>query len=70
MQADASPLSTGTADRARKTTVLDQPRGPRADVRMTPADTAAAIEPAGLEQVRIIELPPYHYASIFAKKVT
>ena len=53
-----------------ETTVLDQPRGPRTEMRMTPADTSAAIEPAGLEQVRIIELPPYHYASIFEKTVT
>jgi len=50
-----------------ETTVLSQPRGPKTEMRMTPADTAAAIEPAGLVEVDLIDLPPYHYGAIFEK---
>jgi hypothetical protein len=44
-----------------QTTVLGQPRGPRTNVRMTPAEVAATVEPAGFKLVRVIGLPPYHY---------
>lgn len=50
-----------------ETIVLGQPRGPRTELRMTPAELAAAVEPEGLRRVGLIELPPYHYAAIFAK---
>ena len=48
-----------------ETTVLGQPRGPRTDMRMAPADVAATIEPANLKLVEVIELPPYHYGAVF-----
>jgi SAM-dependent methyltransferase len=50
-----------------ETIVLGQPRGPRTEMRMTPADVVTTVEPAGLELAGVIELPPYHYAAIFAK---
>jgi ubiquinone/menaquinone biosynthesis C-methylase UbiE len=50
-----------------QTTVLGQPRGPATEMRMTPDDVAATVEPAGLEFVRAVELPPYHYGAVFAK---
>ena len=54
--------------RAREeTTVLGKPRGPKTDMRMEPNDVAAVVEPAGLSRGEVIELPPYHYAAIFAK---
>ena len=50
-----------------ETTVLGQPRGPKTEMRMTPDDVAAVVEPAGLVLTRVVELPPYHYAAIFQK---
>jgi SAM-dependent methyltransferase len=49
------------------TTVLGQPRGPKTEMRMEPGDVSAAIEPAGLRLVGVVELPPYHYGAIFEK---
>lgn len=50
-----------------ETIVLGQPRGPKTEMRMTPADAVTTVEPAGLNLAGVIELPPYHYAAIFAK---
>ena len=50
-----------------ETTVLGQPRGPKTEMRMEPADVAAVVEPAGLKLVGVVELPPYHYGAIFEK---
>jgi ubiquinone/menaquinone biosynthesis C-methylase UbiE len=57
--------------RAREeTVVLGQPRGPRTEMRMEPDEVAAAVEPVGLRLARTVELPPYHYGSIFKKLTT
>ncbi|MHB1302274.1 MAG: class I SAM-dependent methyltransferase [Acidiphilium sp.] len=53
-----------------ETTVFGQPRGPKTAMRMTPKDVAAAAAPAGLLPKRVVELPPYHYASILEKPTT
>ena len=50
-----------------ETKVLGQPRGPDTQMRMESAQVAAAVEPAGLKLVGIVELPPYHYGAIFQK---
>jgi SAM-dependent methyltransferase len=50
-----------------QTTVLGEPRGPRTDMRMAPADVAVAVTPAGLKLLDVVELAPYHYAAIFTK---
>jgi ubiquinone/menaquinone biosynthesis C-methylase UbiE len=50
-----------------ETTVLGQPRGPQTEMKMTPADVATTVEPAGLKLVRVVELPLYHYGAIFEK---
>ena len=34
---------------------------------MAPQQTIDAVEPAGLQLVELVELPPYHYAAIFAR---
>lgn len=47
------------------TPVLGQPRGPRTEMRMTPDQTRAAVEPAGFELHELVELPPYHYGAVF-----
>jgi ubiquinone/menaquinone biosynthesis C-methylase UbiE len=54
--------------RAReRTVVLGQPRGPKTELRMAPEDVAAAVGSAGLLALRVIDLPPYHYASVFGR---
>jgi ubiquinone/menaquinone biosynthesis C-methylase UbiE len=55
--------------RAREeTTVLGQPRGPQTGLRMTPADVAVIVEPAGFDLLVVNELPPYHYGAILQKR--
>ena len=49
------------------TMVLDKPRGPQTEMRMSPQDVRAAVEPAGFQLVDHIELPPYHYGVVFRK---
>jgi SAM-dependent methyltransferase len=50
-----------------ETTVLGEPRGPRTELRLSPDDTAASVQPGGLDFVRTVEIPPYHYAAIFER---
>jgi SAM-dependent methyltransferase len=50
-----------------RTTVLGEPRGPRTELRMTPEDTIAAVTPARLDPLKVVDLPPYHYAAIFER---
>lgn len=50
-----------------ETTVLGEPRGPATELRITPEETVAAVEPAGLRFDRTVELPPYHYGALFEK---
>ena len=51
--------------RREETTVLGAPRGPRTDMRMSPEDVRAVVEPAGFRMERVVELPPYHYGAVF-----
>jgi SAM-dependent methyltransferase len=50
-----------------ETTVLGQPRGPATEFRMSPAQTRAAVEPAGFSLESVVELLPYHYGAIFIR---
>lgn len=50
-----------------ETVVLDQPRGPATALRMSPYAVADAITPAGFEPHGVVQVPPYHYASIFLR---
>ncbi|HBB6728413.1 TPA: methyltransferase domain-containing protein [Citrobacter freundii] len=50
-----------------ETTVLDKPRGPSTELRMSPEQTRAAVEPAGFKLEALVELPPYHYGAIFIR---
>jgi SAM-dependent methyltransferase len=50
-----------------ETKILGEPRGPATELRITPETTIAAVEPAGLRSVRVVEFPPYHYGAIFEK---
>jgi len=50
-----------------ETPVLGQPRGPRTEMRMSPEQVRAVVEPAGFRLDQLIELPPYHYGAVFVK---
>ena len=47
------------------TRVLGRPRGPAAEIRMSPQAVAAVVEPAGFRQTEVVQLPPYHYGVVF-----
>lgn len=49
------------------TTILGQPRGPKTELRLSPEQTIAAVEPSGLKLARLIELPPFHYGAVFSQ---
>jgi SAM-dependent methyltransferase len=50
-----------------ETTVLGEPRGPRTELRMPPEQTIKTVEAGGLKFVRLVEVPPYHYAAVFER---
>jgi ubiquinone/menaquinone biosynthesis C-methylase UbiE len=50
-----------------RTTVLGAPRGPKTELRMSPDATIADVASSGLRPVQVVEIPPYHYAAVFAK---
>ena len=50
-----------------KTPVSGQPRGPRTELRMSPEQTRASVEPVGFKLETLVELPPYHYGAIFVR---
>ena len=49
-----------------QTPVLGEPRGPRTELRMSPEQTIEAVVAGGLTQVKLVEIPPYHYGAVFA----
>jgi ubiquinone/menaquinone biosynthesis C-methylase UbiE len=50
-----------------QTTVLGQPRGPATELRMTPEQTIAGVEPGGLKFRNRAEVSPYHYGAVFER---
>ncbi|MGH6672935.1 MAG: class I SAM-dependent methyltransferase [Xanthobacteraceae bacterium] len=50
-----------------ETPILGEPRGPRTELRISPEDTVAAVTPAGLRLLGIVDLPPYHYGAVFER---
>lgn len=48
-----------------ETIVLGQPRGPDTELRMRPAEVRQAVEPAGFQFEKTVDVGPYHYAAIF-----
>ena len=49
-----------------QTVVLGQPRGPKTEMRMSPEQVSAVVEPVGFELFQVIELQPYHYGAVFS----
>jgi SAM-dependent methyltransferase len=51
---------------SEKTTIAGEPRGPPAELRLSPDETQAMVEDAtGLTLTEEIDIPPYHYALVF-----
>lgn len=48
-----------------ETQILDEPRGPKTQLRLSSERTVQSIQAAGLSLVVIIEIPPYHYGAVF-----
>jgi SAM-dependent methyltransferase len=55
------------ARRREETTVLGEPRGPATELRMTPEQTIADVEPGGLKFRHRVEVSPYHYGVVFER---
>jgi ubiquinone/menaquinone biosynthesis C-methylase UbiE len=53
--------------RREETAILGEPRGPRTELRMSPDQTIAAVEPAGLKLLQVVEVLPYHYGAVFER---
>jgi SAM-dependent methyltransferase len=49
------------------TTVLGEPRGPATELRMTPEQTVASVEPGCLRLRNRIDVSPYHYGAVFER---
>ena len=52
-----------------ETVVLDEPRGPSTESRLSPEQTIEAVESAGLKLAHLVEVPPYHYGAVFEQPV-
>jgi SAM-dependent methyltransferase len=50
-----------------ETKILGEPRGPRTDLRLSPDQTIKDVEAGGIKSVKVLDLPPYHYAAIFRR---
>jgi ubiquinone/menaquinone biosynthesis C-methylase UbiE len=50
-----------------ETTVLDAPRGPDTELRMSPQQVQHFVEPAGFKLEKVVDVGPYHYGAIFLK---
>ena len=53
-----------------ETTILGEPRGPKTELRISPEQTIAAIELAELKLSQLVEVPPYHYGTVFERLPT
>lgn len=53
-----------------QTVVLDHPRGPPTEMRMSPEQVRAVVEPTGFALARVVEVPPYHYGAVFVRSDT
>jgi SAM-dependent methyltransferase len=53
-----------------ETTILGEARGPKTELRLSPAKTVAAVETGGLKLAQLVEVPPYHYGVVFERSET
>jgi SAM-dependent methyltransferase len=50
-----------------ETPVLGEPRGPKTELRMPPEETIKSVDGRGLDFMKVVEVPPYHYAAVFQR---
>ena len=50
-----------------ETPVFEKPRGPATGLRLSPVALEGLVAPAGFTREDVIELPPYHYGTVFRK---
>ena len=50
-----------------ETPVLGEPRGPKTELRMSPEETVSSVVGHGLNFLKIVEVPPYHYGAVFQR---
>lgn len=50
-----------------QTAVLGEPRGPKTELRLSPEQTVGSVAAGGLAHTGTVEIPPYHYAALFAR---
>ena len=50
------------------TVVLGKPRGPATELRMTPETTIQEVEPSGFKLVKVLDVSPHHYATVFQRQ--
>ncbi len=49
-----------------ETTILGEPRGPKTELRLSPAQTIMAAEMGGMQLAQVVDVAPYHYGAVFA----
>ena len=68
LEADGRFVVVNWHDRPpEETTVLGEPRGPPAELRMTPDETIEAVESARFETADTVALDPHHYGVVFRR---
>jgi SAM-dependent methyltransferase len=50
-----------------ETTIFGEPRGPKSELRMSPAQTIESLQGNGFSFTQIVEILPYHYGAVFQK---
>jgi len=52
-----------------ETTIFGEPRGPKNELRMSPAQTIESVQRSGFSLTRVVEILPYHYGAVFQKSI-
>jgi ubiquinone/menaquinone biosynthesis C-methylase UbiE len=50
-----------------ETVVLNQSRGPKTELRMSPEEVSEVVTPVGFTRKELIQFPPFHYGIIFMR---
>src|SRR5262245_10739163 len=48
-----------------ETRIFGEPRGPKTELRISPAEAIKSVEAGGLTFTKLVEIPPYHYGVVF-----
>ena len=52
-----------------ETTIFGEPRGPKNELRMSPAQTIESVRRSGFSLAQVVEILPYHYGAVFQKSI-